>query len=150
MRCFVNLLAHGDRRVMKKLVIVLVMVVSLFGGEINWSEDFETAVVEAKKAHKEIYTFISSTTCPWCKKFEKNVLTNDRVIQALQKEYIVVHLIKEMDDMPKGYSARVIPRHYFADATGKPYYTFAGYYDADDFISTLKEIDEEKAELKAE
>ena len=133
---------------MKKLIILLVVVVSLFAGEINWSEDFETAVVEAQKSHKDIYTFISSTSCPWCAKFEREVLTDDKVIKALEKEYIVVHLIKEMDDMPSGYSARVIPRHYFADANGKPYYTFAGYYDANDFISTLEEIDEDKAELK--
>ncbi len=135
---------------MKKIMILLVLVVSLFGGEINWSEDFETALVEAKKEHKDIYVFISSTSCPWCAKFEREVLSNDKVIKALEKDYIVVHLIKEMDDIPKGYSARVIPRHYFADSNGKVFYTFAGYYDSNDFLSTLDEIKEEKNDKEAE
>jgi len=133
--------------IIKKIIILSMLSLSLLGAEIKWSEDYETALVEAKEQHKDLYIFISSTSCPWCAKFEREVLTDAKVIKALEKDYIVVHLMKEMDDIPEGYSARVIPRHYFADNKGKSFYTFAGYYDATDFLDTLDEIKEERSDL---
>jgi len=130
--------------IIKKILILGLLSFSLFGAELQWSEDYETALAEAKEQKKDIYMFISSTSCPWCAKFEREVLTDAKVIKALEKDYVSVHLIKEMDDIPAGYSARVIPRHYFSYSSGKSYYTFAGYYDSNDFIDTLKEIREER------
>ncbi len=133
--------------IIKKIVLLVLLSLTLVAAEVKWAEDYESALVEAKKQNKDLYIFISSTYCPWCAKFEREVLTNAKVIKALEKDYIVVGLNKEMDDIPAGYTAKVIPRHYFAQANGKSYYTFAGYYDANDFLDTLQEIQEERVDL---
>jgi len=133
--------------IIKKILILALFSFTLLGAEIKWAEDYDEALIEAKKEKKDLYIFISSTHCPWCAKFEREVLTDKRVIKKLEKDFIIVGLNKEMDDIPEGYSAKVIPRHYFTQANGKVYYTFAGYYDADDFLSTLDELKEERSEL---
>lgn len=135
-------------KLIRKILLLSMLSISLFGAEIKWAEDYETAVLEAKKENKDLYIFISSTHCPWCAKFERKVLSDAKVIKALEKDYIIVGLNKEMDDIPEGFSARVIPRHYFTESNGKIFYTFAGYYDAVDFLDTLKEIREEKNEIR--
>lgn len=132
--------------IIKKILILGLLSFSLFGAELEWAEDYEQALEKAQKEKKLLYVFISSTHCPWCSKFEREVLTNEDVIKELTKDYVVVGINKEMDDLPEGYSARVIPRHYFSEANGKVFYTFAGYYDAVDFIDTLNDIKEEKKE----
>ena len=132
--------------IIKKILIIGLLSFSLFGAELEWAEDYEVGLAQAKKEHKLVYIFISSTHCPWCSKFEREVLTNDAVIKDLEKDYVIIGLNKEMDDIPEGYSARVIPRHYFCESDGKVFYTFAGYYDSVDFLDTLKEIRDGRAE----
>ena len=129
-------------KILQKILILSILTMSLFGAEIKWAEDYDEALVQAKKENKDLYIFISSTYCPWCSKFERNVLSDERVIKKLEKDYIIVGLNKEMDDIPEGLSARVIPRHYFANSDAKVFYTFAGYYDSVDFLDTLDEIRE--------
>ena len=134
--------------IIKKILILSVLSFSLFGAELEWADDYEEGLAKAQKENKLLYVFVSSTSCPWCAKFEREVLSDEKAIKELEKDYVSVHLMKEMDDIPDGYSARVIPRHYFSESNGKVFYTFAGYYDAVDFIDTLKEIKEEREEGK--
>lgn len=132
--------------IIKKIFLLVLLSLSLFGAQIEWAEGYEEALEKAQKENKLLYVYISSTSCPWCAKFQREVLTDSNAIKEIQKDYIPVHLMKEMDDIPEGYSAKVIPRHYFSEANGKVFYTFAGYYDSADFIDTLKDIKEEREE----
>ena len=76
-------------KILKKILILSILTISLFGAELEWAEDYEEGLVQAKKENKDLYIFISSTSCPWCAKFEREVLTDAKVIQSLKKRLYI-------------------------------------------------------------
>lgn len=127
---------------MKKLLLLLVLITSLFSAELGWSDDYEQALVNAKKENKLVYMLITSSTCGWCQKFKNTTLQDNGVIKRLEKEFITVHLIRDFDDIPKYFVASPIPRHYFTDSDGIVLYDSLGHRDVDMFQSFMDNAQE--------
>ena len=121
---------------------------SLFGASLDWPSDYDEVMQEAKAQNKRVYIFVSSISCGWCKKFANTTLQDKKVLDALKKDYLLLHIVKEMDDLPQKYHARGVPRHYFLDAQGNIVYTFLGYYKSKTFLEYLSELDEEYKDLE--
>ena len=130
---------------MKKLIILLVLVSSLFGADIDWPSEYKEALVQAKKENKHIYMLITANDCRWCRKFERTTLQDPKIIKALKEKYVLLHIDREMDmdDMPSTFKSKRVPRHYFLDNNGEVIYTFLGYWDSLDFNSFLDDVDKE-------
>jgi thioredoxin-related protein len=118
---------------MKYILLLLVFTSALMSAELKWLDDYNSALREAKKEHKLIYIFISSSTCGWCHKFEKTTLQDDAIKKRLAKEFVTVHLIRDFDDVPKKFKTSPVPRHYFTDAQGNILYNSLGYRKEDTF-----------------
>ncbi|NPA66227.1 MAG: thioredoxin family protein [Epsilonproteobacteria bacterium] len=130
---------------MRYFLFLVFCISMLFANEPQWQEDYQTAVLMAKKAQKPIYVFISAAECPWCAKFEKEVLSRLDIISILDKYYISVHLVRDFDTIPKKFKTRPVPRHYFLDKNGKILFQDLGYKKPNTFEEelslVLKEID---------
>jgi len=122
---------------MRVLIIVLLYIVSLQATQLNWLDNYKEALVQAKKEHKLIYVFISSSTCGWCHKFERTILQDETVKEKLKKEFITVHLVRDFDDVPKKFKTSPVPRHYFTDANGNILYDSLGYRKVDTFMAFM-------------
>ena len=122
---------------MKYIITSIVLAVTLFGFELGWSDDYDAALVKAKQEHKPVYILITSETCGWCRKFEKTTLQKPEVKQRLQKEFITVHLSRDLNFVPKVFQTSPVPRHYFVDENGKILYNSLGYRKKDVFNSFM-------------
>jgi len=115
---------------MKYIVTMLLLAVSLMATELNWFDNYDDALKAAKKEHKLIYVFITSSQCRWCHKFEKTTLQDEGIKKRLKSEFITVHLVRDFDTVPQEFQTSPVPRHYFTDSKGKILYDALGYRDA--------------------
>jgi len=122
---------------MKYLLSLLFLSVNLMAIELHWHDDYNAALREAKKEHKLVYIFISSSQCGWCQKFEKTTLQDEVVKKRLSKEFITLHLIRDFDEVPKKFKTSPVPRHYFTDANGNILYNSLGYRKVECFNSFM-------------
>lgn len=129
---------------MKLLLIALAFATTLFSTETIWGDDYDKAIIQAQKEKKDIYMLITSYDCRWCRKFETTTLKDEATMTRLKKEYVLLHLDKDMDDIPEIYKQKRVPRHYFLTQNGEIIHTFLGYWSAEDFSSFLNDIDKKR------
>jgi thioredoxin-related protein len=61
--------------------------------EAKWVADFDKAVEQAKKEHKDLFVdFTGSDWCSWCIKLHEEVFSHDDFLAAAQKDYVLVSL----------------------------------------------------------
>jgi len=118
---------------MRHFFIMVWMGVSLFATQLHWYDEYNEALRVAQKSNKPVYIFISSAQCGWCQKFENTTLQDEAVKKRLYQEFVVVHLVRDFDDIPKKFKTAPVPRHYFVDSRGTIVYDSLGYRDVDTF-----------------
>jgi len=129
---------------MKYIWLTLILISSLIGSELGWSDDYESSLKLAKKEKKDVYVLVTSSTCRWCRKFENTTLQDKEVLKMLNEKYILVHADRDMDDLPEWFKIKRVPRHYFVTADSKEILSFLGWWDSLDFKSYLDDVDKEK------
>jgi len=112
---------------MKYIISMMLLAVSLMATELKWFDNYDAALVGAKKENKLVYVFISSSQCGWCHKFEKTTLQDEGIKKRLKREFITVHLVRDFDTVPQQFKTSPVPRHYFTDSNGKILYDTLGY-----------------------
>lgn len=125
---------------MKKILPLVLLVSSLFGGELNWIHNYDFGLQLAKKEHKDIYLFIGADNCRFCKKFKAKTLSQKRVMDALHKDFILIYLSRDQHYIPDKFERFGAPRHYFLDANGKILDEDAGYRNPDMFLELIQEV----------
>ena len=131
---------------MKYIWIIMLLISSLISAELGWSDDYEASLKLAKAQKKDLYVFVTSSTCRWCRKFENTTLQDKEILKKLNKKYVLVHADRDMDDLPEWFDLRRVPKHYFVTSSGKEIYSFLGYWDSLDFKSYLGDVDKAKKE----
>lgn len=127
---------------MKYIVYILLMSLSLFSQNINYSSSYNQALKDSKQENKLLYVLITSSTCKWCRKFENTTLKDKAIQNRLNKEFITVHLSSDNDKIDKKFKTSPVPRHYFTDKNGKILYSALGYRDTVLFESFMNNAQE--------
>jgi len=122
---------------MKYLILVLLLSVALFANDLAWSHDYNATVEKAKKSKKLVYTLITSESCKWCRKFESTTLQDKITLQRLYKEFEVVHLSRDKDNIPTNFEISPVPRHYFTNTKGEVIYSSLGHRGVECFDSFM-------------
>jgi len=125
---------------MKHFILILFFLSSLFSFE--WPSDYEEAISQAKVEKKGVYVFVGSAYCGFCEKLKKTTFADPEVLEKLKKEYVVIYLSKDIDDIPSHLNITFYPAHYFLDSNGKIIHSTAGYRGKKCFLELLKEIKE--------
>jgi len=125
---------------MKYFILILLFVSSLFSFE--WPDDYSEALSQAKTEKKSVYVFVGTANCPYCEKIKKTTFADSEVLEKLKKEYVIVYLSKDIDDIPKHLDITFYPAHYFLDSNGKIIYSTAGYRGKKCFLELLKDVKE--------
>jgi len=126
------------------LILVIALLSTL--SAIDWPDNYEEALVEAKKEKKDIYLFIGSEDCKFCEKLKKEVLSKKEVVDTLKKDYVLIYLSTVIDDIPSQFEVSPIPRHYFLTDTGSVIYTTIGGRSKEGFYELLDDVKEIKEE----
>jgi thioredoxin-related protein len=122
---------------MKKLVILLLLTLTLFGAhvdryaaEMGFERDYKTALAKAKEANKPLMMVLGADYCPWCRKFERNTLNSKLVKPRLKKEVVTLVVDKKFDikTFPEEFQTKLTPKVFFINPkTGKSFYETIGY-----------------------
>ena len=125
-----------------KYIIIVLALISTLSAEFDWPSDYDVALESAKAEKKDIYLLIVSEYCPWCEKFEKRVLEKKEVVDKLEKDFVLLYLSRDIDDIPEHLEKTPLPRHYFLTQNGEIIYTTIGYRGVEAFYEIIDEVKE--------
>ena len=126
----------------KYLILLLLLVSSLFAYETDsWLHDYNAALKEAQKEHKNIYLFIGADKCKYCKMFKEQTLSQKHIMQTLKKEYVLIYLSRDRHTVPDGFVKFGAPVHYFLNEQGKVLHQTAGFVNPDAFLDILDDVE---------
>lgn len=130
---------------LKKIILALLLVSSLFSLEIKWEKDFKTAIENAKKLNKPIFFVSSRHTCRYCVVLEETTFTDAQVINDLNSNFVsVVAYSDENDYMPRELFRPGTPAMWFLMPDGTPMFEpLMGAYGAKDVLQAFKQVKKE-------
>ncbi|HQR73523.1 MAG TPA: thioredoxin family protein [Sulfurovum sp.] len=110
--------------------------------KLEWETAFSTAFERAKKEHKDVMVMVEEPQCKWCVKMKNGALSNPDVQVKLQ-DYVLLKVQrsdKESIKQIEGFTA-AIPSFHFMTANKETIETIIGYFETEDFLSYLVEIE---------
>jgi len=106
-------------------------------------ESFDVAMKKALKEDKIIMIKATASHCHYCIKMDREVLVEDTVVQALQKDFIVVSVDVGKESLPLGLKASMTPTFFFIfvdkDKDKVRTKRIPGAWSKEDFLEILKE-----------
>ena len=139
------------------IVIIVVFVVSRgidsdaghssqkLSSDFDWEKSYAVAIDKAKKENKPLFVMMSATWCGWCKKLEKETLSDATVRQSL-KPFIAVK-VYENDEINRKFGYEGYPTLAFIDSDENLFHRVVGYQDVSSFIKEVASA-HEKIKLK--
>ncbi|MDM5272729.1 thioredoxin family protein [Sulfurovum sp. zt1-1] len=103
---------------------------------------FEEASIEALAQNKLIMIFYTAEHCRYCKKMEREVLSDSDVIAALQKEFVSVKIDVDKDKNPIDFNPTMTPTFLFLSPTQEQVYRVPGSWIKEDYLEILREAKE--------
>ena len=106
---------------------------------LGYETDYAAAVAKAQKEHKNVMLVLVSGFCPWCRKFEQQVLRKEEVNTLVHRRYVPVILDKDKDAYPKRFNLSFTPIVQFIDPkTQQSYHRIVGYNEREAFLHWIK------------
>lgn len=106
----------------KKIIFTLVILnLNAFASDINWAKDYHTGIKQAKKQNKPVMFIFSNQHCKWCNVLENTTFKNEKVIKALNKDFIsIISYTNKQDYTPKELWRPGTPAIWFLKKDGAP------------------------------
>ena len=86
-----------------------------FAAKYHYETDYNIALQKAKKAHKFVFFVMVTNYCPWCRKYEKRTLSDERVNAEIQKRFIPLILNREKGEFPDQFKTPIVPVTYIVN-----------------------------------
>lgn len=132
----------------KKLLPLLLSTLYLFAApqdfidEMRYETNYASALKKAKEHNKAIMMVISTESCPWCRKLERQTLRKDNINEIVKANFIPLAITRDVGEYPKQFIAKVVPTVYFIDPKDeKPFDISYGYKNKkiyEDVLNTAK------------
>ena len=128
---------------MSKLLSLLSIVTILYSGELEWSNDYNQTLKEAKKEHKTVLMMYHASWCPECSYMKEVVFKDPKLSAYMQSHYklLAYDITKDKKRLPKGYSFIGVPTFFFITSDGKKLTQFEGSGEASEFLKQLQSIE---------
>jgi uncharacterized protein YyaL (SSP411 family) len=126
---------------LKRIFTLILFLTVLLSADITWQKDINTAFELAKKENKTLMVFVEAENCRWCKKLKHRTLSDEKVAKKVEN-FVSVKVFREnkedVKDLPIIQGA---PTVFFMTADKKVLETALGYYDVDDFLSFIDDVE---------
>ena len=122
---------------MNKILVMLLLLVNVYGAQLNWMSDLDDAYDVAEKEHKIVFVILSQKGCPACNYMKDVVLKNKDVIKEFNKDFIGVHLDIHHDSVPLELEHFVTPTLYFLSTDEEILHRINGYKNDKEFLEAL-------------
>jgi thioredoxin-related protein len=107
-------------------------------GEINWRDNWDSALEEAKKENRRVLLELYMDSCPHCTHLHTETHVDEGVIQEVNAKYIPVRLEgRSHMDIVKKFSVTGAPTTLVFSPEGKELHRFPGYYAPSDYLKEL-------------
>jgi len=105
---------------MKKILLLMTLLTTMvsaqtieqFAQKHHYETNFDVALQKAEKAHKPIFFVMVTNYCPWCRKYEKQTLSDTKVDALIHKRYIPLILNREKGAFPERFKTPIVPVTY--------------------------------------
>ena len=126
------------------LLLVALFATSLMANEFHWAKDFKSGISQAVKEKKPVLFVISSHSCPYCIKLDKETLSNPKIANIISKDFIAVRSWTDLRDyipMELAQQTPGLPGIWFLLPNGDPMYQpLLGYVQKEDFLRVLATV----------
>lgn len=120
-------------------LLVLFLTSSLFA-DLNWAEDYETGLAQAKQENKKVILMFTLSACQVCIQMKKDVYTKKKVMDYVEKYFVPIELNLDFDEK-EGYAVYGTPTFYFLDSNGRQIGDVkVGGSTLDGFMKKLKQV----------
>lgn len=106
---------------MKTVLILIFSMIMAYAGGIKWEKDYASGLKVSKASNKPMFFVISSHTCRYCVMYDKSTLSNPKVIEKLNHNF--VNVIAYVDDnavFPNDLYVGGTPATWFIAPDGEP------------------------------
>lgn len=122
---------------------------TLLATDMVWVKDINSAFEMAQKEQKTVMVFVEGENCRWCRKMKHNTL-NDENIQKKLGSYIAVKVMRENEyavkDLPIIHG---VPSIFFMTPKKEVIESVVGYFNVEDFLSYISDVEKKKLETKS-
>ncbi|MGD9330714.1 MAG: thioredoxin family protein [Desulfobacterales bacterium] len=109
---------------------------------IKWL-DYKQGMLLAEKQNKRVYLHFYTDWCNYCDEMEKTTLRNPAVVKLINEGFVAIRVNTGKDKkVASRYNVRPVPDNWFLSADGKKLRNFLGYYEADQFVTVLRYVNE--------
>ncbi len=110
-------------------------------GGLSFHTSIDTGINEAKSLGKPIFLYFRSETCYWCKKFEEEALSDKRVIDILNKNFVIISIDTfKQKNVSNNLGVRSTPFMIFFTKDGEEISRVPGYVPTDEFLIKLNSV----------
>jgi len=111
-----------------------------FAADMGYETNYKTALEKARKEGKDIMIFMTTSYCPWCRKLENRILSQNDIDAKIKSKYIPLMLNLDKDSYPKEFSkTRFTPILYIVNSKDESVvHKFVGYSNRGEFLQVLK------------
>ena len=115
-----------------------------FAKDMGYENDYGVALEKAKKEGKNLMVFMTTSYCPWCRKLENRILSQEHIDKKIKKKHVPVMLNFDKKKFPEILGKiRITPTLYIVNPkTEKIEETFVGFSSRNEFLHYLKTKDE--------
>lgn len=106
---------------MRIFFLLVITTLTMFASGIKWEKDYSSGVKMAKALNKPMFFVISSHTCRFCIIYDKSSLSNPKVAEKLNRDF--VNVIAYVDDnvpFPDDLYVGGTPATWFIAPNGEP------------------------------
>ncbi len=103
---------------MKKIFLMVLLLTSTLFADLDWADDYESGLEQAKKEKKIVMVMFTLTECNVCRQMKENVYTDPEVMAYVKKYFVPIELNLDIDDK-EGFTVFGTPTFYFLTSEGK-------------------------------
>ncbi len=110
-------------------------------GNTSFHTTLEPGIKEAANLGKPIFLYFRSDACYWCIKFEEEAMSDERITDILNKEFVLISIdtIKQKN-IAFNLNVRNTPYMIFFNKDGGEISRIPGYIPKDEFLVKMNEV----------
>lgn len=110
-------------------------------GKLTFHTSLSAGINESKDLNKPIFLYFRSETCYWCIVFEEEALSDDRVIDVLNKNFVLISIDQiRQKKIAANLNVWSSPYMIFFEGNGEEILRIPGYIKTEDFLVKLNEV----------
>lgn len=130
------------------IISLLVIVLSIYTltsketesntSSIQWGNDLNQAMEEAKKSNKTIFIDFYADWCSYCGEMDEETYTDPQVVGKLTQNYVLLKVdVDENPSLSSKYKAYSLPTIVIVDSSGNEIKRIIGYQTPEQLLSQI-------------